>query len=519
MPRDRTPRAQARRVRSPDALAVPFRPLRNPWPPLDVASPEAIEQIHQTSMRILEEIGIEFLDDEAVGLWERAGATLADDALGGARRVKIDRGLLFQLLSTAPSSLTLHARNPERSTLIGGDHVVFSPVGGPAYTTNLERGRRPGTLADYEDLVKLTQMFSVLHHASDTHVEPADLPVPTRYLTATYRLIALTDKTLMGPARGRVGPGDAVEMAAILFGGREVIAEKPGIITVINVNSPLRYDKAMLGGLITYASAGQPVIVTPFILAGAMAPITIAGAVAQQNAEALAGIAFAQLVHRGAPALYGGFTTDIHMRSGNPSFGTPEGAWATLVGGQLARRYRLPYRTSGGLSSSNAPDAQAAYETMMSLWPALLAHSNFVYQAAGWIEGWLTASYEKFILDVEMLAMMASLLQGFEINDDTLALDFIGQVGPGGHHFDTEHTLARFAHAFYEPLVSTRQGYEAWAASGGPDAAQRAHRKWKELLQAYEQPPLDPAIDDALREFVERRSRELERTPEAELMA
>ena len=454
-------------------------------------------------MHILENIGIEFLDPEALDLFARAGA-LVDRA---TRRVRIDRGLLLETVAQAPRTFTLHARNPAHDVVIGGDHVVFSPVGGPAFSTNLERGRRPGCMTDYEDLIRLTQCFPLLQNTSEGHVEPTDLPETTRHMDGMYRLLTLTDKSLMGPARGRVLTAQAIDMVALAFGGPDKLRQKPALVTVINVNSPLRYDDWMLGGLITYARAGQPVIITPFILAGAMGPITIAGAVAQQNAEALAGIALTQLVNPGVPVIYGGFTTDTHMRSGNPSFGTPEGAWATLVGGQLARRYGLPYRTSGGLCSSNVPDAQAAYESLMSLWSSVLAGANFVYHSAGWIEGGLTASYEKFILDMEAVTMIAALLRGYEVSPDTLALDSIDQVGPGGHHFDTAHTLARYSAAFYEPLVSVRQGYENWVEAGAQDAAARAYAKWKEVLAGYQRPPIDPALEEALRDYVERAKR------------
>jgi trimethylamine--corrinoid protein Co-methyltransferase len=262
--------------------------------------------------------------------------------------------------------------------------------------------------------------------------------------------------------------------------------------------------------LITFARHAQVVIVTPFILAGAMSPITTAAAMAQQNAEALAGIALAQLVRPGAPVMYGGFTTNVDMRSGSPAFGTPEGAWALAAGGQLARRYNLPYRGSGSLNTSKTPDAQAAYETMWTLWPAVLSHANFILHAVGWLDGGLTASFEKFVLDAEMLAMFAHFLDGFEISDETLALDMIAMVGPGGHHFDTPHTQMRYSSAFFETALSDRQGYESWQAAGGHDAAQRANAVWKELLASYEAPPLDPGVEQELREFVERRSRELE---------
>jgi trimethylamine--corrinoid protein Co-methyltransferase len=508
MSRDRSRRRQDSRPER-DASTAPFRRLRNPWKPLDILSPDEMERLHEASMRILENIGIEFLDPEALDLWERAGARVAREADNRKGRVWIDRGLLLETLALAPREFTLHARRPECDVVIGGNHIVLATASGPAYTLDLERGRRPGTLAACEELTRLSHVFNVLHCLPYCQVEPTDLPVPTRHLDFTRMLLKTTDRALMGPPRGRVVAQDVIDMVAVLFGGHEIIEARPAILTVINVNSPLRYDEAMLGGMITYARAGQPVVVTPFILAGAMGPITIVGSAAQQNAEALAGLALIQLARPGAPAVYGGFTTDTHMRSGNPSFGTPEGAWATLVGAQLARRYNLPYRASGGLNSSPIADAQAAYESMNSLWPAMLAHSNFVLHAAGWVEGGLTASYEKLIIDVEMLAMFEALLGGFEVSDATLALDSIEQVGPGGHHFDTALTMERYSTAFYNPLVSIRQGYESWSEGGGEDATQRACRKWKQVLAAYEMPPMEPAVVEALDDFVARRKGEL----------
>jgi trimethylamine--corrinoid protein Co-methyltransferase len=498
--------SRRRRTETLDAATAPFRQLKTPWRPLDILSPDELERLHEASMHILENTGVELLDAEALDLFAKAGAKVA----GKTRRVKIDRGLLLETIATAPPSFTLHARNPGKTVVIGGNHIVFSPVGGQAYSTNFDRGRRPGTLADLEELIKLIHSFNVLHHGSDTPVEPTDLPAETRHLDALYTMSRLTDKTVMGPARGRMTTNDAIEMMALVSGGREALTERPALITIINVNSPLRYDDWMLGGLITYARAGQANVITPFIAAGAMGPITLAGAIAQQNAEALVGVMLTQLVRPGAPVVYGNFTVDAHMRSGSPSFGTPEAAWATLAAGQLARHYKLPYRSNGSLSSSNAPDAQAAYETMMSLWPAILAQANFVYQGAGWVEGGLTTSYEKLIIDVEALAMMEALLAGYEVNDDTLALPSIDQVGPGGHHFDTEHTLARYRTAFYDPLISTRLQYANWVEAGSMDAAQRAHLKWKEVLKNYQEPKLDEAADEALRDFVARRKREQE---------
>ncbi len=493
------------RVETVDAATAPFRQLQTRWPPLDVLPPEDLARIHNASMQILENTGIEILDAEALDVFAKAGAKV--DKI--ARRVWPDRGLLMDAVAKAPASFTLHARNPQRSVIIGGNNIVFSPVGGQAYSTNFERGRRQGCLADLEELIKLVHCFNVLHHGSDTLVEPTDLPANTRHMDATYASLRLTDKTIMGPSRGRVASRDAIALVSCAFGGLEVVQKKPVLIGIINVNSPLRFDDWMLGGLIAYSQAGQATVITPFIAAGAMGPITVAGAIAQQNAEALVGVALTQLVNPNAPVVYGNFTVDAHMRSGSPSFGTPEGAWATLAAGQLARHYKLPFRSNGSLSSSNVPDAQAAYETMMSLWPAVLAHTNFVYQGAGWVEGGLTTSYEKLIIDVEILAMMEALLCGYEVNDDTLALPYIDQVGPGGHHFDTDHTLSRFSTAFYNPLISSRLQYANWVEAGSVDAAHRAHAKWKEVLRNYEEPKLDEAVVEEIGTFMARRKAEI----------
>jgi trimethylamine--corrinoid protein Co-methyltransferase len=315
----------------------------------------------------------------------------------------------------------------------------------------------------------------------------------------------LSDKTHTTAAHGREVATDYVNMAAIAFGGLETIQKRPVLASNVNANSPLRFDQRMLGALIVYSGHGQPAIITPFILAGAMSPITMAAAIAQQNAEALAGIALTQLVNPGCPVIYGGFTTNIDMQSGSPAFGTPEGAQALLCGAQLARYYGLPYRGSGGLNNSKLPDAQAAYETQMSLWPAVLAHANIILHSAGWLEAGLVCSLEKFILDVEGLAVMHHFLAGLDISDETLALDSIAEVGPGGHHFGTAHTMARYRDAFYMPIVSDRQNYDAWQENGALDAAQRAHRLAKQLLDTYERPPLDPAINEALQSYVSRK--------------
>jgi trimethylamine---corrinoid protein Co-methyltransferase len=494
---------RAQRAESP-LLKIPFRQIRNRLPPLQVLSPEQLEQLHQASMHILENIGLDFMDAEALMIWERAGARVDQKA----QHVWLDRGLVLEAVSKAPPSFTWRARHPAHDLFIGENAITFAPQGGVAYVSSLESGRRRGTLEDYENFLKINQMCPVLHYAGEQLIAPHEVPASLRHLRRLPRAITLSDKALMEAAHGREITTDSISLARIVFG--DPLPAEPVIGGVINASSPLRYDSRMLGGLITYARAGQVNIVTPFILAGAMSPISIASAMAQQNAEALAGIALTQLVRPGAPVIYGGFTTNVDMKSGSPAFGTPEGAWAMSVGAQLARRYHLPYRGSGSLNTSKVPDAQAAYETLWTLWPAVLSHTNFIMHAIGWLEGGLTVSYEKIIIDAENLAMFQHFLEGFVIDDATLALDMIAEVGPGGHHFGTPHTQARYSTEFYQPFLSDRLGYETWAAAGEWDAAKRAHAIWKDLLAQYQPPPLDPGIKDGVRDYVERREQELE---------
>ncbi len=383
-------------------LTVPFRQVRNRQAPYAFLEPESLDIIHNASLDILENIGLDFLDAEVLDIWERSGAKV-DHA---AQHVWLDRGLIMDSLAQAPPTFTWRARNPAHDLIIGGNHIVFGPCGGMAYVTDIDRGRRAGTMVDYENFLKLSQMNDVLHIGSWEQVAPQDVGVNTRHLHRLRSSFRLTDKVIPEAAHGRIIPQDVLAMMALVFGDLE---GDPVTGDVINVNSPLRYDDRMLGGLMSYARAGQVTFITPFILAGAMSPVTMASALAQQNAEVLAGIALTQLVRPGAPVIYGGFTTNIDMKSGSPSFGTPEGAWALLVGGQLARRYNLPYRGSGSLTNAKLPDAQAAYESMWTLWPAVMAHTNLVMHAAGWIDGGLTASYEKFVIDLENLAMIDNL--------------------------------------------------------------------------------------------------------------
>jgi trimethylamine--corrinoid protein Co-methyltransferase len=501
-----TERRSSRRGKRPDnpLLKLPFRQPRNPWKPLEILSADQIEHIHAASMRILEETGIDMLDDETIELWTRAGAKVDAEL----RRVWIDRGLLMGLVAQAPSSFRHHARNPEHTIFYGENAITFTPAAGMAYVTSRDFPRRTGTLNDLIDFIKVGQLVPVIHTAGGASVEPQDVPVSIRHLRRAIAVYTHTDKVTGGAAHGRVIPQDAIAMAKIVFG--DPLPAEPVLSSNINASSPLRYDSRMLGGALSYAREGQIVTVTPFILAGAMSPISMAAAIAQQNAEALAGIATLQIARPGAPCIYGGFTTNIDMKSGSPAFGTPEGAWAMAIGAQLARRYHLPYRGSGSLCTAKASDAQAGYETMWTLWPAVMSNTNQIVHAAGWLDGGLTISYEKFILDLEMLAMFQHFLGGFEISDDTLALDYIREVGPGGHHFGTAHTQARYTTEHYQSfVVGDRSSWENWEIAGAQEAAERANAVWKDLLAQYEKPALDPGIEEALREYAARREREL----------
>jgi trimethylamine--corrinoid protein Co-methyltransferase len=468
---------------------------------MELLAPEALERIHAASMRIVEEVGLDFLDEEALALWAAAGARVDHRA----QHVWIDRSLLLDLVAKAPNRFTLRARNPAHSVPVGGNHTVFVSTSGTAFTSDLERGRRPGTLADMHELMKIVQMCPPINVLESQITEPQDVPVQHRHLERGLAIFTLSDKPVAQAAHGRSVAADCLKMASIVFGGEQELHRGPVFAAIVNANSPLRWDSSMTGGIITYARGGQPLVVTPFILAGAMSPITMAAAVAQQNAEALAGIALAQLVNPGVPIIYGGFTTNTDMASGSPAFGTPEGAWAFFAGAQLARRYGLPYRGSGGLNTAKVPDAQAAFETQMCLWPTVLSHTNWVQHAAGWLESGLVCSYEKLVLDVEGLAAMQHLFRPVEVSDESLAVAMIAEVGPGGHHFGTAHTAARYQTEFFRPILADRQNIGAWEEQGGLDAARRANRLWKELLEQYERPALDPAVEEELREFVARR--------------
>lgn len=503
---DASRRRQGGRGRRSDSGAVPQLPwteVVNPYAPMQVLSPDQLEAVHLTSLRILEELGMEVMSARALELLRVAGAQV------DSRTVRLDRGLVDKALASAPSSFTLTPRNPARRIDMGGNRIHFGLVAGPPNVHDRERGRRAGNFSDYCDFIRLGQYFNVIHLLGNQVCAPVELPASSRHLD-TYRAnLVYTDRVFHCSAIGAGRALDAIRMTAIARGlDLEEIAASPAVITIISVNSPRRFDEAMCEGLICMAEHGQAVVITPFTLMGAMAPVTLAAALAQQNAEALFGIVLAQAVKPGAPVMYGAFTSNVDMRSGAPAFGTPENAKANVAGGQLARRYGLPYRTSNA-SASNAADAQGVYETQMSLWGAILGHGNLIYHAAGWQEGGLTASFEKLVLNVEMLQMMIEFLRPIRVDEAELGFEAIRGVATGGHFFGEPHTMQRYEHAFYRPLVSNWQNHESWQIAGARDATQRATDIWKKALGEYREPALDPGIREALDAYVDRRRIEI----------
>jgi trimethylamine--corrinoid protein Co-methyltransferase len=484
---------------------LPWRHVENPYRPLELARPEQIEAIHATSIRVLSELGIRVMGQRVLDLFAAAGA-IVDRA---EKTVRIDESIVAAALKTAPSSFTLTPRNPARRLTFGGNNVVFGLVAGPANIHDRVNGRRPGNLRDYENFIRLAQYFNAIHMIGNQVTGPQELPANNRHLDAYRANLTLSDRSYHCTAIGRGRAMDGITMMAIARGiTLEELARDPGVTTIISVNSPRLFDDAMGEGLIAMAEHGQPVTVTPFTLMGAMTPVTLGAALVQQNAEALFGITLTQLVRPGAPVMYGAFTSNVDLRSGAPAFGTPENTKANAIAGQLARRYRLPYRTSNA-NASNAVDLQAAYETAMATWGAVMGGGNLIYHAAGWLEGGLTASYEKLILDVEILQNMMEILRPIDVAPDELGFDAIASVPTGGHFFGAEHTLARYETAFYRPLLSDWTNYGAWAAAGAHDALDRATQLWQRALAEYEEPALDPAIREALDAYVARRKEEI----------
>ncbi|MEP3114874.1 trimethylamine methyltransferase family protein [Nisaea sp.] len=483
----------------------PFKQIVNPFPPLAPMTPEQLEKVHLNGMRIIEEIGIEVMSADARRRLREAGAETDE----GTGIVRMDRALVMDLVGKAPETFTLTPWNPERAVTIGGNVINFGMVSGPPNVHDAVRGRRPGNFRDYKDLMKLAQSFNVITMFGNQTLAPTDLAANTRHLDTYLANLIMTDKVFSGMSIGSGRVRDLMEMQAIARGlSVEDLAASPSAITNINVNSPRKLDKEMSDAATTLAERGQAVVVTPFTLMGAMTPVTIPAALAQQNAEALLTIALIQAVRPGAPVIYGCFTSNVDMRTGAPAFGTPENAWANLAGGQLARHYGLPYRTSS-CNASNVADAQAVYETEMVLWGAVMGHGNLIYHAAGWLEGGLVASFEKLILDVEILQNMAAFLEPVNFSDAEFAFEAIRDTEPGGHFFGAAHTMDRFKTAFYEPLVSDWQNHENWELAGGLDASTRATEMWQQALERYQEPPLPQDRREALEAYVAQRKEEI----------
>ncbi len=504
------PTRRPRRMREQRSLGLSLAgtpPLRNSMRPLELLSQDQLQAIHEASLKLLEEIGIEFMGRAAREKFRAAGAE-ANEATG---LVKIPRALVARALESAPRAFVLTPRNPARAVHVGENHISFGLVAGPPNVHDCVNGRRAGNYRDYISLIKLAQSFDIIHFIGNQPTSPQELPAGTRHLDCYLANITYSDRVYHCTAIGRNRALDGIAMMAIARGKTlEQILGDPSVLTIISVNSPRRFDEAMSDGLMTMSEFGQAVVVTPFTLMGAMTPVTLSAALVQQNAEALSGIVLTQLTRPGAPVVYGAFTSNVDMRSGAPAFGTPENARATIAAGQLARLYRLPYRASNS-SASNAVDAQAAYESEMSIWSAVMSHANLVYHGAGWMEGGLTASFEKVVLDAEMLQMMAMTIAPSEVSAKEIAegLETIAGVATGGHFFGEAHTLARYETAFYQPLLSNWQNYENWELAGALDATRRATQIWQQALAAYEHPAMDPAIVEALNEYVARRKEEL----------
>ena len=482
---------------------LPWRSVSNPYSPIEVISADQVQTIIESALSVLESQGMRFLEPGSRKYMQEQGCEIDEAGM----MVRLPRELVREKVALAPSEFTLRARNPERKLAFGGNNIVFAAVGGPAFCSDLDNGRRPGTYEDLCNYFKLIQSFNIIHQEGGMSFEPMDLPAETRHLDTYLAQYRYLDKNAQSYALGGERAKDSIEMACIaLETDRQALLDDPAILGIINTNSPMQFDIPMTEAVVELARSGQVAAITPFTLAGSMSPATLAGTLVQQTAEVLAVATFAQCVRPGAPVMYGAFASNVDMKSGAPALGTPEYTKSALASGQIARALGLPFRSSN-TTVSNCVDAQAAYESEMSLWGAVMGHAHLVNHAAGWLEGGLTASFEKLVLDVEMLQMMAETLRPIEFNEGELALDAIAEVEPGGHHFGTAHTLERYETAFYDSLLSDRQNFESWSETGKVDATQRANAIWKQVLDEYQQPALDPALDEALVNYVEERKR------------
>jgi trimethylamine---corrinoid protein Co-methyltransferase len=476
--------------------------FRNRMPRYEVLSEDAMAKLDAGWRRLVTEIGVEFMDERALTLFRNAGQRVEEN------KVFFDPDFVLEQVAKAPREFDVQARNHDNDVHIGGDSMAFGAVYGPPFVRE-GAVRRDATMADFENFARLAQSYGVLDSAGGVVCEPNDTPLDSRHLDMTYALQTLTDKIYMGNVVSGVNAADTIAMSSILFGGREVIEQTPATISLINCNSPLRWDSRMLEAQFEYSEANQAVVLTPFILMGAMSPVTIPAALVQQMAEALTGIALSQLIRPGCPVIFGSFLSNIDMQSGSPTFGTPESGIGLLCTGQIARHFGLPFRTGGGLTSSQVPDAQAGYEALMTLMPTFLAGTNWVMHSAGWLEGGLVAGYEKFVIDIELVQMLQHEFTPLEIDEGSLAFDAHVEVGHGGHFLGAMHTLERFRDCFYRPLLSSSENFERWSRNGGNDTAARAGDIYRQVLTDFEAPALDEAIREELAEYVKRRRTEL----------
>ena len=485
---------------------IAYRHIENWITPIEPTGPEGIDRIHNAALTLLEDVGMEIMGESARECLLKAGAEM--HPVGDGARMRFDRAFVESMVALAPAEFTLHARNPAHSVKIGGNGMVFSPVCSAPNAQDLDGGRRQGNVHDYQNFIRLGQSLNCIHVFGGYPVEPADRDVKTRHLDSIADFIKLSDKPFHAYSLGYQRITDGIELARLNRGiSHEQLADEASLITIVNTNSPLKLDDPMGVGIMEMAKAGQAVCITPFTLSGAMAPVTIPGALVQQHAEFMVGLCLAQAARPGAKVIYGSFTSNVDMKSGAPAFGTPEYVRATQMSGQLARKLGVPLRTSNA-NAGNFPDAQAAWESEMSLWAVMTARTNFVMHAAGWLEGGLSASFEKMMIDADLLQMKMAYMEATEFSDADLGLEAIADVGPGGHFFGTPHTMERYETAFYQPLLSDWRNFETWTEAGSPQTHVHANALWKKLLAEYEAPALDPAIAEAVDAFVAKRTEE-----------
>ncbi len=492
-----------RRIGKKSAGPTIIAGLQRQIPPYVLMSEEGLDIIEEKADEILQEVGVEFRgDDEALRIWKQAGADV------NGTRVRFDKGHVRELLKTAPSSFVMHGRNPQRSARLGEDNVIFAPAYGSPFVSDLDKGRRYGTLEDFKTIIKLAYMSPWIHHSGGTVCEPVDEPVNKRHLDMVYCHMKYSDMPFLGSVTSRERALDSIEMANILF-GEKYVEQNCVISGNINMNSPLIYDGAMSGALRAYSEANQCPIVVPFVLSGATGPVTIAGAIAQSLAEVMVGVAMGQLIRPGSPAVFGNFITTVNLRAGSPSFGTAESVAASYVVGQLARRFEMPLRCSGGFTSSQCVDAQATNESVNSLNAAVLCGAHYVLHAAGWMESALTVSLEKFVIDADYCGSLHKFVKGISVDPSQFATQAFEEVGPGGHFFGSQHTLEHYENAFYESELFSTTPWEQWEEEGSLDISKRANAKWKQMLADYEPPQLDPGVDEALVEYMVKRKNQM----------